>query len=77
MTIISKENFYIPQSFITLSVALFTYKNSWYLDIDVTNCFCNILNTFTSYIKFTIPQTIKSISRFIKSMGKGTIYLNI
>lgn len=77
MTAMIKNDFLAYKLFTTLRMTLFIYKSSLYFDTNTINHLYNVCNIFTSYTEFNISLFIKSISRSIKSMGKGIIYLNV
>lgn len=77
MTAITKDEFSACESSTTSPMALFAHKNSWYFDTGATNHLCNTRDAFTSYTEFNIPQAREDIGGSIKSMGKGTLRLNV
>ena len=65
------------ESSLTSPIAMFVHKNSWYFDTGAINYLCNARSAFTSYTKFTIPQAIEDIERFISCLRKSTARPNV
>lgn len=77
MIVISKDNFSTLKLSKTLTMSLFSHKNSWYLDISTTKHLYNIYNAFINYIKFITLQAIENISGSNIYLSKDTKCLNI
>lgn len=77
MTVISKNNFSLFESIVSLAMALFTHKNAWYFNLGITNYLYNACDIFIIHTKFTISQVIEGIGRSISFLGKSMIRLNV